>query len=125
MPSYRQAPHKFEGNEADLLADEALQRPDFTKKRSSALGQYLVAPFLATTSHGVVFGGPLTPVNPEQPGSERTEPVLTGALVRYNSDGTFVYVGRQDTQIKIRGQRLELAEANHRQMEIPEVKPCR
>ncbi|KAJ6189891.1 hypothetical protein N7519_004799 [Penicillium mononematosum] len=48
----------------------------------------------------------------------------TGDLVRYNSDGTFVYVGRQDTQIKIRGQRLELAEVNHRLMEIPEVKTC-
>jgi amino acid adenylation domain-containing protein len=37
----------------------------------------------------------------------------TGDLVRYNSDGTYNYMGRLDTQIKIRGQRLELAEVEH------------
>ncbi|OQE34648.1 hypothetical protein PENCOP_c016G01009 [Penicillium coprophilum] len=58
------------------------------------------------------------------PSSSPRRMYRTGDLVRYNSDGTFVYVGRQDTQIKIRGQRLELAEVNHRLMEIPEVKTC-
>nr|POE50466.1 cyclochlorotine synthetase [Quercus suber] len=32
----------------------------------------------------------------------------TGDLVRYNTDGTLEYVGRKDTQIKLRGQRVEL-----------------
>ncbi|KAJ5798287.1 non-ribosomal peptide synthetase [Penicillium pulvis] len=34
----------------------------------------------------------------------------TGDLVRYNEDGTIVYVRRKDTQVKIRGQRVELGE---------------
>jgi len=34
----------------------------------------------------------------------------TGDLVRYLPDGRVVYVGRADTQVKIRGQRLELTE---------------
>jgi amino acid adenylation domain-containing protein len=34
----------------------------------------------------------------------------TGDLVRYNADGTIVFVGRTDTQVKIRGQRVELSE---------------
>lgn len=34
----------------------------------------------------------------------------TGDLVRYDSTGNVVYIGRKDTQVKIRGQRVELGE---------------
>ncbi|PYI15152.1 acetyl-CoA synthetase-like protein [Aspergillus violaceofuscus CBS 115571] len=34
----------------------------------------------------------------------------TGDLVRYTSDGSIVYVGRKDNQVKIHGQRVELEE---------------
>lgn len=37
----------------------------------------------------------------------------TGDLVRYNSDGTLRFIGRKDTQIKLRGQRIELGEIEH------------
>ncbi|KAJ5693236.1 acetyl-CoA synthetase-like protein [Penicillium macrosclerotiorum] len=37
----------------------------------------------------------------------------TGDLVRYTSNGKLVYVGRNDTQVKIRGQRVELGEVEH------------
>ena len=34
----------------------------------------------------------------------------TGDLLRYNSDGTFTFVGRRDGVVKLRGQRIELSE---------------
>ena len=37
----------------------------------------------------------------------------TGDLARYNSDGSITYLGRRDTQVKLRGQRIELAEIEH------------
>ncbi|KAL3473809.1 acetyl-CoA synthetase-like protein [Aspergillus californicus] len=37
----------------------------------------------------------------------------TGDLVRYNSNGSLVYIGRRDSQVKIRGQRVELGEVEH------------
>ncbi|PHH75682.1 hypothetical protein CDD82_4328 [Ophiocordyceps australis] len=37
----------------------------------------------------------------------------TGDLVQYNSNGTLRYLGRKDTQVKIRGQRVELGEIEY------------
>lgn len=37
----------------------------------------------------------------------------TGDLVQYQEDGSLKYIGRKDTQVKIRGQRVELEEIEH------------
>ncbi|UNI16433.1 NRPS [Purpureocillium takamizusanense] len=38
----------------------------------------------------------------------------TGDLVRQNGDGTFTFIGRKDTQIKLHGQRVEIGEIESR-----------
>jgi amino acid adenylation domain-containing protein len=38
----------------------------------------------------------------------------TGDLASYNPDGSLVFVGRNDGQVKLRGQRLELTDVEHR-----------
>ena len=37
----------------------------------------------------------------------------SGDLVQYNADGTIRFVGRKDTQVKLRGQRIELSEVEY------------
>lgn len=37
----------------------------------------------------------------------------TGDLVQYNADGSFRYMGRKDSQVKLRGQRIELGEVEY------------
>jgi amino acid adenylation domain-containing protein len=37
----------------------------------------------------------------------------TGDLVRYQGDGRLTYMGRKDTQVKLRGQRVELQDIEH------------
>lgn len=47
----------------------------------------------------------------------------TGDLVRYHPDGTLAYLGRKDTQIKIRGQRVEVGETEHHLREcLPQMR---
>ncbi|OJJ36076.1 hypothetical protein ASPWEDRAFT_60166 [Aspergillus wentii DTO 134E9] len=47
-----------------------------------------------------------------QPGRSGTL-YKTGDLLRYNSDGSFDFIGRKDGMIKLRGQRIELAEVEY------------
>ncbi|EFQ86371.1 hypothetical protein PTT_18400, partial [Pyrenophora teres f. teres 0-1] len=37
----------------------------------------------------------------------------TGDLVRYDDEGNLVCLGRKDSQVKLRGQRIELGEVEH------------
>ncbi|USP74910.1 nonribosomal peptide synthetase 4 [Curvularia clavata] len=58
----------------------------------------------------------------------------TGDLVKYNEDGTMLYLGRKDFQAKVRGQRLELSEVEHKLLDdhmvqsalasVPTKGPC-
>ncbi|MBO0885727.1 MAG: amino acid adenylation domain-containing protein, partial [Mycobacterium sp.] len=45
----------------------------------------------------------------------------TGDLVRWNTNGALDYLGRADTQIKLRGQRIELGEIENTLLACPQV----
>ena len=55
----------------------------------------------------------LNPPSLPRHGLENRRLYKTGDLVRYSSDGSIDYVGRKDNQVKLRGQRLELAEIEY------------
>ncbi|OJJ08781.1 hypothetical protein ASPVEDRAFT_145028 [Aspergillus versicolor CBS 583.65] len=48
-----------------------------------------------------------------RPDGARNRFYKTGDLVRYQGDGSLHYIGRNDTQVKLRGQRVELSEVEN------------
>ncbi|KAL4894930.1 hypothetical protein BDV59DRAFT_200709 [Aspergillus ambiguus] len=59
------------------------------------------------------------------PNDNTRPPVVykTGDLVRYNPDGTLTFLRRKDTQVKLRGQRVELGEIEYRIKQSLPAKP--
>ncbi|KAL8831390.1 MAG: hypothetical protein Q9191_000893 [Dirinaria sp. TL-2023a] len=46
----------------------------------------------------------------------------TGDLVKYDEDGSLLYVGRKDSQTKLHGQRLELGEVEYHMGQVQDIK---
>ena len=69
----------------------------------------------AGVDRGTVRGQPLYGRQPEH------ACIAPGDLVRWTAAGTLDYLGRADTQIKLRGQRIELGEIENTLLACPQV----
>lgn len=58
------------------------------------------------------------------PGGESIRVYRTGDLVRARSDGSLVFIGRLDRQVKVRGHRVELEEIERQLAVAPNVQEC-
>lgn len=86
------------GAEGELLIQgPAISRGYINNSDRTAVSFITSPPWLAQESHN--------------PSSKRL--YKTGDLVRYNEDSSLQYLGRKDTQVKIRGQRVELTEVEY------------
>lgn len=87
---HRLAPY---GTVGELLIEGPLQCSGYLHNAASTAAAFVTNPdFLASRRQG------------------DTQLYRTGDLVRYAHDGSLIYLGRRDSQVKIRGQRVELGE---------------
>ncbi|KAL9610621.1 MAG: hypothetical protein Q9167_004695 [Letrouitia subvulpina] len=88
------------GTVGELLVEGPLMARGYMNDEEKTAAAFIESPtWLQRGSHGV-------------PGRQNRL-YKTGDLVRYDSDGSLVFVGRKDSQVKLRGQRIELGEIEH------------
>lgn len=93
------------GMPGELVIEGPIVGQGYISDTESTDRAFIENPRWLTQGHGPVFPGRFSRL------------YRTGDLVRYTKDGSLVFLGRKDNQIKIRGQRVELAEVE-RQLSV-------
>lgn len=93
------------GTVGELVIEGATVARGYLADEHNALGLFIPTPKWAGNANGDAD----TDICPAEAGPTRKF-YRCGDLVRYESDGGLSFIGRKDTQIKVRGQRIELAE---------------
>lgn len=84
------------GEVGELLVESPMLAMGYLNAPGQTETAFVVDPAWLTNGHGSVMG-------------RRGKLYRTGDLVRSNRDWTFDYIGRKDTMVKIRGQRVDLS----------------
>ncbi|KAL7953838.1 putative nonribosomal peptide synthase [Trichoderma compactum] len=89
------------GEVGELLVESPMLTTGYLNAPGQTETAFIVDPAWLADGHGCVFGRP-------------GRLYRTGDLVRRNRDWTFDYIGRKDTMVKIRGQRVDLSAVEFR-----------
>ena len=102
----------------ELLIEGSILAREYVNNKEKTSEAFIADPDWATFFHDIP---PLKLCSLDQRSTSSRRLYKTGDLVKYTAEGSLMFVGRKDHQVKLRGQRIELGEIEHALDKDPHV----